>query len=278
MFMTTLVNGQYSTSTSVQDRGLAYGDGLFETIKVVNGRAIYLSTHLARLIKGCRRLNITCDIVAVKTDIVRLLSENTDQIQSAVLKLIITRESTGRSYQSSYHAGSNRIVSLMSALPANLRQNEGVAVMLCDTPLSINPILAGIKHLCRIENVLARAEWGTSFVAEGLLLDTQGRLVEGTMSNVFLVKGESLYTPSLHRCGVEGIIRQQIIARGCGFIRGDVFVRDLTLPDVYQSDEMFLCNSLIGIWPVTKIGCHHKKVGDVTRSLQRFLKADQHEF
>jgi 4-amino-4-deoxychorismate lyase len=134
--------------------------------------------------------------------------------------------------------------------------------------LAEQPTLAGIKHLNRLEQVLARAEWSDPAIAEGLMLDQSSRLIEGTMSNVFLVRGGVVYTPRLHRCGVAGIVRELVLQRlaaECAPVRE----ADLTLDDVSAADEVFLTNSLIGIWPVLKIDCLYKTRGDVTIAFQQ---------
>jgi 4-amino-4-deoxychorismate lyase len=272
MFNTTLVNGQYSDSISVRDRGLAYGDGLFETIRVSKGEAEFLPEHLERLRKGCARLHIVCDLLQVRSDIAKLLAAHTDQIHSAVLKIVITREATGRSYQTDRYARSNRIISLVENRVSYLaNQQQGVSVIVCDTRLAINPKIAGIKHLCRLENVLARAEWDNATIAEGLMLDTDGRLVEGTMSNIFLVREGRVLAPSVQRCGVDGVIRQHILYQVAPELGLGVSVCDLSLNHVYQADELFLSNSLIGVWPITSVGCHNKSIGCITRDIQRTL-------
>jgi 4-amino-4-deoxychorismate lyase len=138
--------------------------------------------------------------------------------------------------------------------------SRGVAVRLCNTRLAINPVLAGIKHLSRLENVLARNEWHDSTIVEGLMMDTAGHLVEGTMSNIFVLSGGRLITPALTRCGVEGIIRQIIIEQLAPALSIPLVIRDMDISDVIKADSVFICNSLIGICPVRNIGCHHKRI------------------
>ncbi len=273
MSLLTLVNGCYSSSIAADDRGLAYGDGLFETIKLERGRPVFFEWHMQRLQRGCNRLRIACDYAAIRDDLNRLLT--CSNASSGIIKIIVTRQQSGRGYKADFSAGSHRLVSLQMVDNDNaVQQQRGVAVRLCDTRLSINPLLAGLKHLSRLENVLARSEWTEGDVAEGLMLDTDGRLVEGTMSNLFLVCGEKLLTPSLHRCGVEGVTRQVIIERLLPSMGVRCDIADLTIDDIYRADELFLCNSLIGIWPVTALGCHKKAVGSVTIKIQQALMTE----
>jgi 4-amino-4-deoxychorismate lyase len=145
--------------------------------------------------------------------------------------------------------------------------NSGVCVRVCRQQLAEQPALAGMKHLNRLEQVLARAEWSDPQIAEGLMLDQRARLIEGTMSNIFLVRDGVVRTPQLHRCGVAGVMRQIVMEQLVA-----VTETDLVLDDVIAADEVFLTNSVIGIWPVVRIDCLHKSRGDVTIALQRSLQ------
>ena len=143
---------------------------------------------------------------------------------------------------------------------------------MCATRLCHNPLLAGIKHLNRLEQVLARREWDEPSIGEGLLLDVDGRLVEGTMSNLFLVRGQMLLTPDLRRCGIAGIMRSIILEQA---ERQSLAaeIRSLEAADLQAADEVFLCNSLIGIWPVIAVDDRTYRKGPVTTRLQQLLEA-----
>jgi 4-amino-4-deoxychorismate lyase len=282
-----LHNGIPMAVVSVTNRGFAYGDGLFATIKISDGHPQFLSEHLQRIRRDCVRLNINLDNVALEREIISLLSA---QLMSTptrflttptqfltthnrgILKVVITRKSNNqRGYAAAPRAAGERFLLFYPLQPTDdVRARDGVAVHLCRQHLSEQHALAGIKHLNRLEQVLARAEWFDSAIAEGLMLDGAGRLIEGTMSNVFLVRSGCVTTPRLHRCGVVGVLRtvimQQLSAR-CAPVVED----DLTLDDLYAADEVFLSNSVIGIWPVRKIECIHKAVGDVTIAFQTEL-------
>lgn len=262
-----LHNGKPAHAVSIANRGFAYGDGLFETVKVLEGRAQFLKEHVQRLQRDCARLDIDLNSGAIEREIAWLLSARS----TGILKIIITRNSAPRGYAAIAHAPADRFVLFYPQRFADdTRARDGVAVRVCRQRLSEQRALAGIKHLNRLEQVLARAEWSDSAVAEGLMLDTAGRLVEGTMSNIFLVRAGRVITPRLHRCGVAGVMRAVIMERlsaGCA----PVIEGDLTLDDVYTADEVFLSNSAVGIWPVRKIECIHKAVGDVTIAFQSSL-------
>lgn len=263
----TRVNGVAVDCVDASDRGLLYGDGLFETMAVSNGRVSSWSRHMARLLAGCERLGIALDTMQLAQEADELLA-GTGQ---GVLKVIVTRGSGGRGYRVPDRVVPRRILQLhpRPEFPPAARET-GVAVRLCTTRLSQNPLLAGIKHLNRLEQVLARREWQDPQIAEGLLQDADGRLVEGTMSNLFIVRDQVLLTPDLHRCGVAGIMRSIILdlAEGQSLMTK---IRALDMDDLLAADEVFLCNSLIGIWPVIAVDGRTYRKGSMTSRMQALL-------
>lgn len=262
-----IYNGAPTQAVPLVNRGLAYGDGLFETIKVDNNRAQFLAQHLQRLTRDCARLDIALDESALRSEIKNLLAEH----RSGALKIIVTREAPARGYFAAAHSQGARVLQFFpQEFIADTRNNAGVAVRLCRQQLAEQATLAGIKHLNRLEQVLARSEWSDTAIAEGLMFDRAGRLIEGTMSNVFLVRDRKLYTPRLQRCGVAGVMREIILTRlAPNFIA--TVQTDLLPDDLNTADEVFLSNSVIGIWPVRKIECLQKPLGDVTLALQQKL-------
>lgn len=269
----TLINGQIQNTISVSDRGLAYGDGLFETILVHNSQPVFYSQHLGRLIAGCQRLGLSSDKLEseLDSDLKELLCQN--KAEFSVLKILITRGVGKRGYFPDPETVPTRVVSMSPYTPAAEKESKGIRVRWCETPVSSNPALAGMKHLNRLENVLARAEWSDPDISEGLMMDVDGQVIEGTMSNLFFIKDGVLCTPDLSRSGVNGIIRQQLI---------DIAKREnLTVQigffnpkDVSHADEIFVCNSLINIWPVLILGDHQFPLGSVTQELQKLLKKE----
>jgi 4-amino-4-deoxychorismate lyase len=261
-----LIDGKDSDQIAADDRGLLYGDGLFETFAVHSGEPQLWTQHMARLVRGCVRLGIEPPSVDLLQAEARALCAGSAR---AVLKIIVTRGSGGRGYRPPAPALPRRILSLhpWPDHPAHWPQ-QGVSVRLCDTPLGTNPRLAGLKHLNRLEQVLARAEWDDPDIAEGLMLDAAGGLVEGTMSNLFLVREGRLRTPALERCGVAGVMRARVLelAAQDGIA---CEVSDLGLADLQAADEVFVCNSIIGIWPVRRVQSMEFTPGPVTRFLQQ---------
>lgn len=241
------INGQAVSEISAYDRGLHYGDGLFETIAVKNGKLTHWHYHWQRLLKGCERLNIDPPTESIVCNEIDDLVNHDAQ---AVIKLIITRGSGGRGYK--YAAMQPTRILFKYPWPEYAVENQnGIELFLCETRLSIQPTLAGIKHLNRLENVLARNEWSDNRIVEGLMLATDERVVEGTMSNVFWAKEQRLFTPDITQVGVAGVMRQHILNLTKNY-EMDVNIGDYFLSDIYQADELFVCNSLIGIWPVKK--------------------------
>ena len=263
-----LINGEEKDTISVYDRGLQYGDGLFETMAVRNGKIQLWERHWQRLTQGCEQLSITLpDKKTIEQEIAMLCNNN-----QLVIKLIVTRGEGQRGYSFPDTQEVTRILTShpWPDYPENY-QAEGVAVRYCDTTLSENKKLAGIKHLNRLEQILARNEWDTDEFQEGLMLTTQGLVVDGTMSNIFVVKDDALFTPDLSLCGVAGVMRQTIIklAKDSGL---SVYEKQLSKSELEMADELFLTNSLFGIWPIRIIAKNRfTHVGRVTKLLQEKL-------
>jgi 4-amino-4-deoxychorismate lyase len=262
--MHSWIDGQPGTAVNLQNRGLAYGDGLFETIAVRGGRPSLLSRHLDRLARGCQRLAIQADLALVEDELLRFAQ----QLGEGVAKLVLTRGDSQRGYAPVSGVQARRLLQ-GSPLPTYPAENAEVGVRLfpCQTRLAQQPLLAGLKHLNRLEQVLARAEWQDSAYAEGLMRDTQGHLIEGVYSNLFLVRDGALLTADLSRCGVAGVMREALLAQAPS-LGVAVQVRDLSFDDLQQSEEVFVCNSVYGIWPVREFNVLNWSVGPLTRKLQ----------
>lgn len=264
----TWLNGLPVAGIEPSNRAMAYGDGLFETIAVCNGRARLLLWHLERLASGCKRLGIALDAG-------RLSQELTAAVPvggHGVVKIVIARAGAGRGYAAPAAAQGERLLRwLPAAMPPLLGENAAVPVRLCRQRLALQPRLAGLKHLNRLEQVLARAEWRDPAIVEGLMLDTAGHLIEGVSSNLFLVAGGRLLTPRLDQCGVAGVMRRLIIERLAP--AADLVVEEarLSLADFYRADELFLTSSLIGIRPVTRVDCFALARTRLGQQLQRLL-------
>jgi len=244
--MKTWINGRAAAAIDVRDRGLQYGDGLFETMRV-RGRVIrLLDYHLQRLSDGCRRLAIAPpQLTTLRNELRRAAGQCAD----AVLKLIITRGCGDRGYRP---AGRLRTIRIMMLFPLSGHAAAAlppVHVRLCTTRLSDNAALAGLKTLNRLDSVLARAEWRDARVWEGLMRDCEDNIVCGTMSNLFVRRGTSLMTPRLDRCGIAGVMRRWVL-REAGTLEVDAAERRLGWHDLSRIDEAFMTNAVAGIVPV----------------------------
>ena len=267
--MDSWVDGQPADALSLKDRGLAYGDGLFETIAVHGGQPILLDRHLTRLAEGCSRLAIATDIDRVRTE----LRAYAAAMGEGVLKLILTRGDGLRGYAPDPAAQGRRILqgNPPAAYPA-VHGEQGVRLFPCATRLSNQPLLAGLKHLNRLEQVLARAEWRDSEHAEGLMLDQAGRVIEGVFSNLFLVRDGVLITPDLKRCGVAGVMRAELLFQAES-LAIPTQITDVSLEQLQWADEVFICNSVYGVWPVRAYAALSWPVGPLTRKLQTIARA-----
>ena len=262
------VNGLACNVVPAIDRGLAYGDGVFRTVLVTRGRPQHWRRHYAKLASDCARLNIPCpDRNLLRVDVESVAA---GQLECAV-KIIITRGSGERGYRSPAQPQAMHVV-IASALPCYPREyaDSGVTLFPCRLTLSAQPALAGIKHLNRLENVLARAEWDDSRHAEGLLQDDGGHAICGTMSNLFIVEGDTFYTPDLSRCGVAGVTRERVM-EAAGRQGVKCVSEALDLGRVLAADEIFVVNSLIGAWRVCAIGAVAIRTGDMIARVQEWL-------
>lgn len=262
------IDGMPDDSLSVKDRGLAYGDGFFETILVKAGQPLLFERHMQRLALAGKRLAFALDLPLIESECRAFAT----QLSDGVMKLIITRGDGLRGYAPTAGAPARRILQA-SPLPAYPQANaeQGVRLFPCRTRLAEQPLLAGLKHLNRLEQVIARNEWGDTEHAEGLMRDTSGRIVEAVYSNLFLVKGGVLLTPDLTRCGVAGVMRAELLAQA---EQANLPVRalDLRMSDLQKADEVFVCNSVYGIWPVRGFEQLNWPVGPVTRKLQHLVR------
>jgi len=267
MMLDCLINGEKTSSISVEDRGLQYGDGLFETLLWSNNQALMFNAHYQRMQTGARALQLPMpDIAGWLRDIQSLQKDD-----RCVIKLILTRGASGRGYAIPEHATVTRIA-LAYAMPASVYPEQGLKLKVCHTPVSENSTLAGIKHLNRLENVLARSELLDCH--EGLMLDRNSNVIEATQSNLFGVKDNTLITPALTASGIKGIVRQWLMDKA---LETGVSCqeRDLPLAELQQVDELLLCNSVMGIRRVSQL---EQKNYVRTDMYQYFKQLYQQEF
>jgi 4-amino-4-deoxychorismate lyase len=263
-----LVDGVSTDCFPVDDRGLMYGDGVFRTLRVTDGVPRWWDDQLAKLTEDCGRIGIVApDAACWQMDLAQISSGMTD----GVLKLVVTRGSSTRGYLPPQPASQRRLMRY-DALSPRQPTAEGLTVRICALRLARQPRLAGIKHLNRLENVLARAEWNAPEIHEGLLLDQSERVISGVMSNLFIWSRNRLVTPRLDQCGVAGVARARLMcqARAQGM---EVKEAELSLQDVFDADEVMLTNSVAGLRRVAQLESKSWPVGMVSYHLSALLDA-----
>ena len=266
----TIINGKPGDTVPVDDRGLAYGDGVFRTMAARAGQASLWHRHYAKLSADCQALAIAPpDETLLHEDLRWILQRMPD----CAIRITITRGSGGRGYALPEAVTPRRIISA-SPIPEypSAHTTRGVKVRYCEQRLALQPRLAGIKHLNRLENVLARAEWHDPSVAEGLLLDVDGFVIEGTRCNLFLMEGGVLVTPDLSRCGVAGVTRDAVIEQALS--HGiPCRLEPVSRERLQNADEVFLVNSLIGVWPVATLHGRTWHLFDTASRVRQWLQA-----
>jgi 4-amino-4-deoxychorismate lyase len=244
MTLALLVNGvapaDASQAIAVDDRGLHYGDGLFETALLIDGRVRFLDAHLERLFRGCARLGIQAP---ERQELVDEITRVSAAANRGVLKIIVTRGAAGRGYRPPAGVAATRIVALH---PLKETTQNSLKLRWCETRLGRNARLAGIKHLNRLEQVLAQSEWREGEFDEGLMMDTEGELVGATAGNVFAVRDGALITPDLRFCGVQGVMRAQVL-KAAAKLRISVSEEPLWPQDLEAASEIFITNAVRGI-------------------------------
>jgi len=244
------INGELQETIQVKDRAVQFGDGCFTTARIMHGKVVALNAHLNRLREACDRLLIHhINWQMLQNEMVMAAATRS----AGVLKVIVSRGAGGRGYSASGCQQPSRII-MLSDYPAHyhqLRQN-GVKLALSSVRLGRNPLLAGIKHLNRLEQVLIRTELEQTAADEALVLDTRGMLVECCAANLFWREGESVYTPELTECGVNGIQRRWVIRQ---LAEQNIAVTEVSVPPsaLEKADEIFITNALMPMLPVAEI-------------------------
>ena len=253
---TYLINGDFNQAISPLDRGFAYGDGVFRTMVIRSGLPVNWPLHYQKLVADCAAIGIVCPSAELlMSDFLQLFSiEDIDSEKQEVAKIMITRGEGERGYKPPAVTTPTRVI-IRSAMPQYVKESYtgGVQLHVCNTRLSSQVKLAGVKHLNRLENILARMEWRDEGIFDGVLLDQQGNVIECTMSNIFARFDKVLVTPDLSECGVAGITRQRICDVSSA-LNLTAEVAPLSLSRMLQADELFICNSLYGAFQVSKIG------------------------
>ncbi|WP_258406609.1 aminodeoxychorismate lyase [Shewanella spartinae] len=258
MSQTIWVNGEQAASVSAFDRGLAYGDGLFATMRCRGAEVLFLESHLLRLAQGAHRLGFPLpDSAALSEQLAKACEQGCKQFtQDYCLKLLVSRGTGGRGYLPPQTPAPTCVLSLHE-IPAHYRQWQvaGIKLQLSPVTLGQQPLLAGMKHLNRLEQVLIRTHKLDDGFDDWLVCDTAGNIIEASMANLFFIKGRTLVTPSLEQAGVAGVMREQLLLWfvEAGF---SLEVRRVTSDELADFDHVLASNSLFGAVPVNGIAKH----------------------
>lgn len=262
--LAVLIDGAADDRIAFTDRGAQYGDGLFDTLATADGAPLLWERHYARLAAGCARLDIPCPPAELLAREVAAVAAGHPR---AVVKITLTRAHSGRGYRPLPGAPTRAVSAWAWPRHPAAYWHEGIRLFRCKTALALQPLLAGIKHLNRLEQVLARGEWGDVY-AEGLVADTEGFVIAGVMSNVFIVDNDgSIVTPMLGRCGVRGIMR------GCVFeVAATLGIRATEATfgwdRIADAAGLFVTNSVIGLWPVAEFNGRKYPLHETYQALQ----------
>lgn len=261
-----LIDGSPQSRLSALDRGFCYGDGLFETIRFSGADAPLWQRHMDRLHDSCARLRLP------PPDRDVLLRESRAVIDgqaAALVRITVTRGVGERGYAPSPQPHASRIVAAFAVPHVHHDETSaGLRVRRCALRLSEQPLLAGMKHLNRLEQVLARAECDDPAIAEGVLCDAYERVISATAANIFAVINGVLVTPALHRCGVAGVARAAILA-----VQSHAHVRDVHWSELTVASELFLSSSVRGVLPISEMDGRACAIGPVTRAMQHYWRS-----
>jgi 4-amino-4-deoxychorismate lyase len=240
-------NGQQTAMIPAYSRGFAYGDGLFETIRVVESDIPLLSYHLSRLERGADRLGLVLNWAAVDSAIAQAVSSGGQG--QYVLKLICTRSGQAKGYM----PDESNVDILLRLSPLWIEsESKSLKAELCDTRLACQPALAGVKHLNRLEQVMAARELAPD-VDDGILLDTGDHLIEALSSNLIFVSGKDWVCPDLTQSGVEGVM-QAYIKQHARNLGSEIFAEQVPRSRLPEFDEILLTNAVRGVRNLVKIG------------------------
>ena len=250
----------------MHDRGFLYGQNVFETIAVIDGKACLLDLHIERLERGCRTLGIPLNTDLLLSEILGFITH----CSKSVLRVTLTMGVGGRGYLNPEQPESVRVLTLHEyPVQPPAHWEFGIELGIAKIRLASQPELAGIKHGNRLEQVIGRSQWQDSW-HEALLLDQAGNVIEATQSNVFIVKEGQFLTPPLENAGVAGVMRSFIIANAYK-LGLNAEIMSLSIDDIEAADEVFLSNSIIGLWPVNKFNTRLYNSFEVSHKLLNLM-------
>lgn len=249
------------------DRGLLYGDGLFETILVVNGYAPLIGWHIKRMHAGIMALNLPVSQHQVRHRLHQAVSMATAGEQ--VVKVVLTRGKGERGYAPPAKAKPSWIISHgLYQRRQKALYDDGLHIGLCQQALTPAGPLAGLKHLNRLEQVLAAQQVQSHGWDEGLMLNQKGSPIELTAMNLFARFGNAIWMSPVANEGVAGVLRswlQQVWLPSSDY---SLLNQPITLAKLQQADEVIAGNSVAGFLPVRKLGLWTWQPGELIGELQ----------
>lgn len=265
--MRWLIDGRDTGQVPADDRGLTFADGVFETIRLRRGKPEAWPLHWERLSHSLAALGLPAINRSTLEQDLALLGLP----QEGVLKLVLTAGSSRGGYRRPSRPLIRRLIGVSDFIPQ--WPEQGVTLYDCRTRLASQPATAGIKHLSRLEQVLARAEWHDERYHDGLMRDQAGCIIETTCANLLLYRAGQWLTPALDDCGVAGIMRRRVI---CHLERCGETVNECKLDEanLRAADEVLLVNSIRGIAPLVCFKEQTWEQGTRCRQLQQALAAD----
>lgn len=261
-------------AVSAYDRGIFYGDGLFETVRVYGGRPFLLDRHLERLMRGAAELELNFQGGAIElADAANQLLE-TNRIEEGYLRLALTRGTGARGLWPANPADQQvtLIITGDSSIPYREEHYEkGFTATMVSFPRNERSPVVRLKSLNFLENILGRREACRRGADEGLFVNGKGHLAEGTVSNLFIVRQGALYTPPVTAGILEGITRNLILEMAED-ICDAVIEKNLEPASLYEADEAFLTNSLVEVIALVRVDGHligGGKPGKITLKLHQ---------
>ncbi|QFI36627.1 aminodeoxychorismate lyase [Moritella marina ATCC 15381] len=245
-----IINGTSSQDVAIADRGFNFGDGHFTTIKLTAGQAQLFDLHIARLEQACKVLAIEFNQWDVLT---AAITEQAQALQEGVLKVTITRGEGGRGYSAIDCSSANWYLQ-HRAIPAQYCEwaRSGIELMVCEYQQTVNPVLAGLKTLNRLDQVMIKQELDANSMADGLVCSTEGYLIETSVANVFWVTAGKVYTPSTKRSGIEGVMKTHV-SNLLDSLGVELETGHYTIDEMLVADEIFITNSVMEVVPVKRI-------------------------
>jgi len=259
-------NGEPVERIPALSRGLHYGDGVFRTMLLHEGHVIAAEAQLAKLIADAAALGITPPSLDLLGDELAAIAA----FGHASIKLLLIRAGEQRGYKAVTDEADRLLLVYPPPAAASANAIDGIYAIRSPVIMAAQPLLAGIKHLNRLEQVLASRDWPEG-VDEAILGDDRGAPVCGSRSNLFWVRNGVLHTPAVDRCGVAGATRSRVLAlaEAAGI---ECRIGSQPWSQLLAADEAFVCGSLIGIWPLRALDTHcYQALRPLTRRLQTLL-------